>query len=125
MKIPVSMVAFVAAVLPATGIANAATSARTHGTCGPIPSQSYCTIGTDQFPGGWISVDVDLVKSSQAGDYQATWEVWDSRGPTGCEQKIWANAPAGSWTCDNIRPGVVSLTIAKHSPDHAHLGLRW
>lgn len=116
--------AIAAAVLPGTAHA-AGIQGSTNGVCGPIPSQSDCSIATDQFPGGTLSVDAGLVRGWPFGNYRATWEVWDGQGPTGCKREIWSDDPAGSWTCENVHAGYVSLSINKMSPDHAHLGLRW
>jgi hypothetical protein len=116
-------VAIAAAVLPAGAAAAMAES--TNGTCGPVPTQSECQIATLNFPGGRLSVDVDIVRSWPFGNYRTTWDVWDSHGPTGCKREIWADDPAGSWVCENVHAGGVSLTVDKQTPDFAHLGMRW
>ncbi|WP_112263490.1 hypothetical protein [Lentzea terrae] len=123
MKILGLLVTAVLVLLPAP--AHAAIQGSTNGVCGPIPSQSDCSIATDQFPGGRLSVDADLVRSWPFGNYRASWEVWDSQGPTGCKREIWSDDPAGSWTCEGVHAGYVSVSINKMSPDFAHLGLRW
>ncbi|PWK82543.1 hypothetical protein C8D88_113136 [Lentzea atacamensis] len=92
-------VAIAAAVLP-TGAA-AAMQESTNGTCGPVPTQSECQIATLNFPGGRLSVDVDIVRSWPFGNYRTTW------------------------VCENVHAGGVSLTVDKQTPDFAHLGMRW
>ncbi|MFD4670357.1 hypothetical protein ACFWNN_11520 [Lentzea sp. NPDC058450] len=125
MKIREFAVAAVIAALAVPLVATAAHAGSVTGVCGAVPTQSECQIATLDFPGGRLSIDVDIDRRWPYTNYRTTWDVWDSQGPTGCKREIWSDDPPGSWTCENIHAGGITLNVDKQTPDFAHLGLRW
>ena len=112
-------------LLPGVGQASAAPiPGGVTGTCGALPTQTYCEIGDDRFPGGTISVDVDLVRTFPF-NYESTWVLHGLHGYT-CKATFWADDPARSWVCNGVPGGIVELMVTKkQTVDTANLGLRW
>ncbi|MFS8101596.1 hypothetical protein LFM09_31170 [Lentzea alba] len=125
MKIRELMLSVALAALVVPVAATNAVAGGTSGMCGAVPTQSECQIAHLSFPGGRLSVDVDIDRKWPYANYRTTWDVWDSQGPTTCKREIWSDDPPGSWTCEGIHAGPISLTVDKQTPDFAHLGLRW
>ncbi|WP_394621741.1 hypothetical protein JNUCC0626_22450 [Lentzea sp. JNUCC 0626] len=125
MKIREFMMAAVIAALVVPLAATAAHAGSVTGVCGPVPTQSDCQIATLDFPGGRLSIDVDIDRRWPFVNYRTNWDVWDSQGPTSCKREFWSDDPPASWTCDNIHAGPITLNVGKQTPDFAHLGLRW
>ncbi|MBY8853278.1 hypothetical protein K7G98_35615, partial [Saccharothrix sp. MB29] len=77
---------------------------------------------TADFPGGTISVDVDLLGFHDNAQY--TWTVKSNFGNF-CSATYYAADPARSWNCYNVPAGRIDLQVAKAGWHDASIGVRW
>lgn len=73
------------------------------------------------FPGGTISIDVDVTGSSGA---IGKW-ILAINGGRVCEASYSYNDPPRSWTCSNVPRGVPFLSAARPYFETARIALRW
>jgi hypothetical protein len=73
------------------------------------------------FPGGTISIDVDVVSSV---DQNGVWKLYINGGEV-CHGNYSYKDPARSWVCRNVPRGYPTLSASKPHWVYAYVGLRW
>lgn len=109
--------------VPASGAAAATPTPRwaVHTTCPHGTWGGICALVGDDFPGGRISIDVDVTgRATLPGSWGLT-----SRNGFQCYGTFRMSDPPRSWTCDGVPSGLVILRSGEFGGATTTLGMRW
>lgn len=87
-----------------------------------------CSVSTDAFPGGTISVDADTKGPARTNNNVASWSIFDSGHQERCLTRFRVGGPPQSWTCPGVPRGHVDLIVNAGPPQQGYdysIALRW
>ncbi|MCP3798830.1 hypothetical protein NLX83_06130 [Allokutzneria sp. A3M-2-11 16] len=113
---------FAAAALAIGMIFATAPSASAGGYSKRCPSESVCRVEGNNFPGGTLSIDADVI----GGPNTRVRIRYKGDNGERCVAEFWVNDPPRSWVCHNAHPGHYRVLVdAPERHDALVVGARW